>query len=102
MTGTPTDVASLIACQSARGSVTRTTCGSAWWGCRGLDISPGMNLPTIGTVLVTSANLSTGVLPYCLDDTASTLPGSNRPMNLAAILIFSLVLLMLSMSMTSV
>src|SRR3989441_9337274 len=60
-----------------------------------------MNRPTIGTVLVISANFSTGVLPYNLEDTASTLPGSNRPMNLAAILIFSFVSPMLRMNRPS-
>src|SRR5713101_4323356 len=88
MTGTPTDVASLMACQSALGSVTRTTWGSAWWGCRGFEIRPGMNLPMMGTVLVNSANFSTGVFPYSRDETARTLEGSILAMNLEATRIF--------------
>src|SRR5207245_9657298 len=91
MTGIPTAVASLMACQSALGSVTSTTCGSACFGCSGLDMRPGMNRPTIGMALVSSANLSIGVLPWSLDETDNTLHGSKSAMKLVSQLLFSLV-----------
>ena len=91
-TGIPFCFASITAWESDLGSVTTNIFGSINLAYCGFVKVPGMNLPGIVFVPVTSPNFLTGDWPYCLVDTTRISSGSFLDNYLAATIILSLLL----------